>query len=174
MIVALAAIASVGFATFRIATAVGNAGASDEGASTLLSATPEEQARTLAHLHALPGFREESCSKLKEQEARAVCFFDPHPISINDSWMRHAVIEVGLDVSADGGLGFCSRPASFRVRGLRFRTCAARGRLGREEVSLFANSLKVPRRLAHLNHVRKVERYWVVGTELTMADGGHM
>jgi hypothetical protein len=171
MVVALAAFASVGFAAFRIATAVGNAGAPDEGAS--LSATSAEQARTLARLHAPPGFRKESCSKLKEKEAPAVCFFDPRPISINDSWMRRAVIGVGLDAWAEGDLGSCLHPASFGVRGLRFRACAARGHLGREEVSLFAHSLKVPRRPTHLKGVRKAERYWVIGTELTVVDGGH-
>lgn len=174
MVVALAALASVGFAGFRIATAVGNAGSRDGGSSGLLSPTTAERARTLAHLHALSGFHEESCRKLKQRSTPApVCYFDSHSISIDDGWMRRALTEMGLELWPSWNLGDCSHTASFRVPGLRFRSCVARGHLGREEVTLSAESLRVPRRAAHSEQVRKVERYWVTGTVLTVEDGGH-
>jgi hypothetical protein len=170
-LLALAALAAVGFATVRITWAAEQKPTEVEQPLPEREVTSAQAAVTLAKLHAPPGFRQVATCRFVEPRLAQKCFWTPSTLVLDARTRERISASWPAKASVDPLIDFCSRPHHNRA-GIVLGFCNWGLELGPELVSASADLLKVPSG----RPTRKVAEalpYWRRGTEIRLTVIGH-
>jgi hypothetical protein len=171
VVLAVAALGAVAFATVRIARAAEQNPTVAEQTRPEREATPGQAAATLAMLHSPPGFRRVTKCRFAEAGAAEKCFWSPRGLvldartleRVSASWPARA----GMRPNIDGCYGPHRAPS-----GIVLGHCNWELEIGRELVLASMNLLEVPSG-PPTPKVAQALRYWRRGTEIRLRVIGH-
>jgi hypothetical protein len=171
-LLALTALAAVGFAAVRITHAAEPKPVAVEQARPEREVTPAQAAATLAKLGPPPGFRQVQHCRFADRGFAEKCFWTPRaldldvptPERISASWPARAGVDPLLD--------FCFGPHRDRA-GIVMGHCTWELELGPELVAVSSDSVFVPSGSTRTPTGAKALRYWRRGTEIKLTVIGH-
>jgi hypothetical protein len=164
-LLAVAALAAVGFAAVRITHAAEHRTIAVEPESPHREVAPAQAAATLAKLNTPPGFRQVRDCRFAERDSAQKCFWTPRALAIDVTAANRMAAFWRVRAGGIPGLDGCFAPHHWKG-GMVLRHCNWELEVGPELVSVLSDSLLVPHGGARAHFARKALRYWRSGTEV--------
>jgi hypothetical protein len=171
-LLALAALAAVGFAAVRISHAAEQKPVDVEQARPEREVTPAQAATTLAKLGPPPGFRQVQHCRFADPDFAKKCFWTPRALDLDAPTLERISASWPARAGVDPLLDFCAGPHRHRA-GIVMGYCSWELELGPELVAVASDSVFVPSRSTRTPTAAKVLRYWRRGTEIRLTVIGH-
>lgn len=168
LLLALAALAALGFAAVRIT----HAAEQKPVGQPEREVTPAQAAATLAKLSPPAGFRQVQHCRFADRGVTEKCFWTPRTLDLEVPTLERISASWPARAGVDPLLDFCFGPHRDRA-GIVMGHCSWELELGPELVTVFSNSVFVPSRSIRTPTGAKVLRYWRRGTEIKLTVIGH-
>jgi hypothetical protein len=171
-LLAVAALAAVGFAAVRITHAAEQRPVAVEQARPEREVTPAQAAATLAKLGPPPGFRQVKSCRFPDSGFAEKCFWTPRALDLDVPMLERISASWPARAGVDPLLDFYFAPHHYRA-GIVIGRRTWELELGPELVDVSSDSVFVPSGSTRTPTAAKVLRYWRRGTEIKLAVIGH-